>query len=382
MKASRMLTLIACLGLAPILAFGQNAQVRTDAKTVEGEGKTKTTVTVEIDVKTPAAPAGAPDRSAILVLRANSAPATSFASLLSAKLASRSAASGVSVSPTENAAQTESQMIVESRGRGAHYLIDVTVAQFSTATATILGQDQRRMAATLAWRVIDVTGANSAVASGEAKDFSLNDPVLPVDEQSSALADSLAAKAGDAISAALGKAQTRNINDIAVPVSIVADELTFPGIVISKDNTLARSTENLQVKLSGFTLLVDGIAVGTVSGDEPIYLPEGLHMVAFQRNGFEPWSQRVRVTKNLKLNPVIRPDEAGLARWRSQIGYMQGLTMGAKLDEAQVARIKADAERLAQSGYRIDVRMDRKENVQSDVKVNAKELPEQKVIVK
>ncbi len=382
MKASRMLTLIACLGLAPILALGQNAQVRTDAKTVEGEGKTKTTVTVEIDVKTPAAPAGAPDRSAILVLRANSAPATSFASLLSAKLASRSAASGVSVSPTENAAQTESQMIVESRGRGAHYLIDVTVAQFSTATATILGQDQRRMAATLAWRVIDVTGANSAVASGEAKDFSLNDPVLPVDEQSSALADSLAAKAGDAISAALGKAQTRNINDIAVPVSIVADELTFPGIVISKDNTLARSTENLQVKLSGFTLLVDGIAVGTVSGDEPIYLPEGLHMVAFQRNGFEPWSQRVRVTKNLKLNPVIRPDEAGLARWRSQIGYMQGLTMGAKLDEAQVARIKADAERLAQSGYRIDVRMDRKENVQSDVKVNAKELPEQKMIVK
>ena len=382
MKASRMLTLIACLGLAPIFALGQNAQVRTDAKTVEGEGKTKTTVTVEIDVKTPAAPAVASDRSAILVLRANSAPATSFASLLSAKLASRSAASGVSVSPTENAAQTESQMIVESRGRGAHYLIDVTVAQFSTATATILGQEQRRMAATLAWRVIDVTGTNSAVASGEAKDFSLNDPVLPVDEQSSALADSLAAKAGDAISAALGKAQTRNINDIAVPVSIVADELTFPGIVISKDNTLARSTENLQVKLSGFTLLVDGIAVGTVSGDEPIYLPEGLHMVAFQRNGFEPWSQRVRVTKNLKLNPVIRPDEAGLARWRSQIGYMQGLTMGAKLDEAQVARIKADAERLAQSGYRIDVRMDRKENVQSDVKVNAKELPEQKVIVK
>jgi hypothetical protein len=382
MKAPRILTLIACLGLAPIFALGQNAQVRTDAKTVEGEGKTKTTVTVEIDVKTPAAPAVASDRSAILVLRANSAPATSFASLLSAKLASRSAASGVSVSPTENAAQTESQMIVESRGRGAHYLIDVTVAQFSTATATILGQEQRRMAATLAWRVIDVTGTNSAVASGEAKDFSLNDPVLPVDEQSSALADSLAAKAGDAISAALGKAQTRNINDIAVPVSIVADELTFPGIVISKDNTLARSTENLQVKLSGFTLLVDGIAVGTVSGDEPIYLPEGLHMVAFQRNGFEPWSQRVRVTKNLKLNPVIRPDEAGLARWRSQIGYMQGLTMGAKLDEAQVARIKADAERLAQSGYRIDVRMDRKENVQSDVKVNAKELPEQKVIVK
>jgi hypothetical protein len=288
----------------------------------------------------------------------------------------------VSISPTENANQTESQMIVEARGRGANYLIDVTVAQFSTATATILGQDQRRMAAALAWRVIDVSGANSAVASGEAKDFSLNDPIIPTDEQSSALADSLAIKAGEAIASALGKAPSRNINDIAVPVAIVADELSFPGLVIGKDNVLRRSAENLQVKLTGFTLIVDGITIGTVSGDEPLYLPEGLHMVAFQRNGFEPWSQRVRVTKNLKLNPVIRPDEAGLARWRSQIGFIQGLTMGSKLDDAQVARLKADAQRLTQSGFKVDLKVDNKQESKSDVKVNAKELPESNVIIK
>lgn len=378
MKALRLLTLIASLALTPILSLGQNAEVKTDSKTVEGGGKTKTTVTVEIDVKTPVAS----DRSGLLVLRSNSATATSFAALLSAKLSSKAASSGVSISPTENANQTEAQMIVEARGRGANYLIDVTVAQFSTATATVLGQDQRRMAATLAWRVIDVSGANSAVASGEAKDFSLNDPIIPTDEQSSALADSLAAKAGEAIAAALGKAPSRNINDIAVPVAIVADELSFPGLVIGKDNVLRRSAENLQVKLTGFTLIVDGITIGTVSGDEPLYLPEGLHMVAFQRNGFEAWSQRVRVTKNLKLNPVIRPDEAGLARWRSQIGFIQGLTMGSKLDDAQVVRLKADAQRLTQSGFKVDLKVDNKEDNKSDVKVNAKELPETKVIVK
>jgi hypothetical protein len=378
MKALRLLTLIASFALAPILSLGQNAEVKTDAKTVETGGKTKTTVTVEIDVKTPVAS----DRSAIVVVRANSDAAVSFGSLLIAKLSSKAAASGVSVSPTENPKQTESQMIVEARGRGANYLIDVTVAQFSTATASILGQDQRRMAATLAWRVIDVTGANSAVASGEAKDFSLNDPIIPADEQTSALADVLAAKAGDAIAAALGKAPSRNVNDIAVPVSIVADELSFPGLVIDKDNVLRRSAENLQVKLTGFTLIVDGIAVGTVSGDEPIYLPEGLHMVSFQRNGFEPWSQRVRVTKNLKLNPVIRPDEAGLTRWRSQIGFVQGLTMGSKLDDAQIARLKADAQRLSQSGFKVDLKVDNKADTKSDVKVNAKELPESNVIVK
>lgn len=117
-------------------------------------------------------------------------------------------------------------------------------------------------------------------------------------------------------------------------------------------------------------------------GDEPLYLPEGLHMVSLQRNGFEPWSQRVRVNKNLKLNPVIRPDEAGLARWRGQIAFMQGMTMGSKLDDAQIARIKADAQRLTQSGYKVDVKVERKSDDKSDIKVNAKELPENNVIIR
>ncbi len=362
--------------LCPVLA--QNTQVQTNTKTEEAGNKSKTTVTVEIDVKQPQAS----DRSGLLVMRASSPNALAFANLIGPKLSSKASSTGVSVSPTENAVQAEAQMIIEARGRGASYLIDVTVAQFSTATATILSQEQRRMAATLAWRVIDVAGANSAVASGEAKDFSLNDPIIPADEQSSALADSLAAKAGEAIAAALSKAPARNINDIPVPVSIVADELSFPGLVIGKDNVLRRSNENLQVKLTGFTLVVDGITVGTVSGDEPLYLPEGLHVVSLQRNGFETWTQRVKVTKTLKLSPVIRPDDAGLARWRDQIAFMQGMTMGSKLTDAEIQRIKGDAKRLAESGYKVDIKVDRSSDDKSEIKVNAKELPENNVIIR
>lgn len=371
---SSIFALIASVCLLP----AQNTQVQTNTKTEEAGNKSKTTVTVEIDVKQPQAS----DRSGLLVMRASSPNALAFANLIGPKLSSKASSTGVSVSPTENAVQAEAQMIIEARGRGASYLIDVTVAQFSTATATILSQEQRRMAATLAWRVIDVAGANSAVASGEAKDFSLNDPIIPADEQSSALADSLAAKAGEAIAAALSKAPARNINDIPVPVSIVADELSFPGLVIGKDNVLRRSNENLQVKLTGFTLVVDGITVGTVSGDEPLYLPEGLHMVSLQRNGFETWTQRVKVTKTLKLNPVIRPDEAGLARWRDQIAFMQGMTMGSKLNDAEIQRIKGDAKRLAESGYKVDIKVDRSSDDKSEIKVNAKELPENNVIIR
>ena len=374
---SILCTLIAISAtLSPVLA--QNTQVQTNTKTEEAGNKSKTTVTIEVDVKQPQPS----DRSGLLVMRASSQNAAAFANLIAPKLASKASGSGVSISPTENAAQTEPQMIIEARGRGAVYLVDVTVAQFSTATATVFGQEQRRMAATLAWRVIDVTGANAAVASGEAKDFSLNDPVIPADEQSSALADSIAAKAGEAIAAAFTKAPARNVNDIPVPVSIVADDLSFPSIVIDKDNIVRRSPESLQVKLTGFTLVVDGITVGTVSGDEPLYLPEGLHTVSLQRNGFEPWTQRVRVNKNLKLHPVIRPDDAALTRWRGQISYLEALKIGTKLTDAQVARVRAEAQMLAQSGFKMDVKVDSKTDEKSDTKVDAKKLPDSTVIIR
>ena len=374
---SILCTLIAISAtLSPVLA--QNTQVQTNTKTEEAGNKSKTTVTIEVDVKQPQPS----DRSGLLVMRASSQNAAAFANLIAPKLASKASGSGVSIAPTENAAQTEPQMIIEARGRGAVYLVDVSVAQFSTATATVFGQEQRRMAATLAWRVIDVTGANAAVASGEAKDFSLNDPVIPADEQSSALADSIAAKAGEAIAAAFTKAPARNVNDIPVPVSIVADDLSFPSIVIDKDNIVRRSPESLQVKLTGFTLVVDGITVGTVSGDEPLYLPEGLHTVSLQRNGFEPWTQRVRVNKNLKLHPVIRPDDAALTRWRGQISYLEALKIGTKLTDAQVARVRAEAQMLAQSGFKMDVKVDSKTDEKSDTKVDAKKLPDSTVIIR
>ena len=113
-------------------AFAQNTQVQTNTKTEEKGSKSKTTVTVEIDVKQPQVS----DRSGLLVMRASSPNALAFANLVGPKLNSKAASSGVSISPTENAVQAEAQMIIEARGRGATYLVDVTVAVLNCATVT------------------------------------------------------------------------------------------------------------------------------------------------------------------------------------------------------------------------------------------------------
>lgn len=357
---SRILALFS----ACFLTLSALAQVVKTETTTASDGKSQATVTVQVNVlPSEAKPAAGPaeDRSGVVVVRGSSPEAVAFGALLGPKLTAKAASTGVSFSPIEDAKAGEPAMIVEVRNRGSNYLLDVNVGSFSSVTADVFGQRQRRMAASVSWRLIDVSGANSAIASGESKEFSLSDEFFPAVEQSSALADVLASKAGMEVAQALTKVSAKKINDINVPLAIIADELTFPGIVVGGDHVVRRTDEPLQVKLTGFTVLVDGIAVGTVSGSEPIPLPEGLHVVEFQRNGFEPWKQRVRVNKGLSLKPVIRPDAAGLERWKSQIGFMQGLSTGSKLTDAQVTRLKAEAESLSKSGFRVDLKVDAKE---------------------
>ena len=304
------------------------------------------------------------ERSAILIVRGFSGDATYFGGLLGPKVSSKASATGISVSPVEVKQATEKEMINEARSRGANYLVDVAVANFSSTSAEVFGQKQRRMAATLAWRIIDITGANVAVASGEAKDFNLSDTILPDTEQSSNLADSIATKAGVEIANALKGSTAKAPNEVATPIVIIADELSFPSIVVGKDYIVKRSKENLQVKLSGFTVVVDGIVVGTTDDGTPVNLPVGLHDISLERSGFSEWKQRVRVVPGLSLRPVIRPNPQSLVAWREQIQFLQDLAAGAKLTDAQVELVKGKAQELRNSGYRVDI------------KVDANELPE------
>lgn len=300
------------------------------------------------------------ERSALLVVKGFSGEAVYFGGLIGPKISAKASSSGISVSPVELKAATQKEMINEARGRGADLLIDIDVANFSSTNVNILGQKQRRMSASLSWRIIDISGANSAVASGETKDANLSDEVLPDTEQSANLADSIAVKAGLEIANALKESTAKIIKEVSVPIIITADELSFPTIVVGKDHVLQISKQNLQVNLTGFTILVDGIVVGTTDEGAPVNLPVGLHDISLERNGFSEWKQRVKVSPGLSLRPVIRPTVQSIATWRDQVKFIQDLTDGAKLTDAQVELINAKAQELRNSGYRVDIKVDAK----------------------
>ena len=56
----------------------------------------------------------------------------------------------------------------------------------------------------------------------------------------------------------------------------------------------------------------------------------------------------------------ITADE--LERWRQMTLFLTRLQAGAKLTDAQIKVLEGEAARLAASGYRVDVKVDTKEN--------------------
>jgi len=198
------------------------------------------------------------------------------------------------------------------------------------------------------------------VASGETKDANLSDQIIPESEQSASLAESLAAKAGLEIANALKESKAKIIKEVSVPIVIIADELSFPTVTVGKDNVLQVSKDSLQVKLTGFTILVDGIVVGTSDDGVPVNLPVGLHDISLERNGFTEWKQRVKISSGLSLRPVIRPSAQSIATWREQVKFIQDLVDGSKLTDAQVELINARAQELRNNGYRVDIKVDTK----------------------
>lgn len=316
--------------------------------------------------QTPASPA----RSAALVTRSLTEAGAGLAAQVSPRLAARASGEGVAVVVSDPAAGDERQQMLAARARGATLLIEAKVTSFAVTNATLLGEERRRMSATLSWRAMDIAGDTALVGSGQSTETSLSDAALPAEEQASALAGALAEKAGSQLAASLAAWKPAVVARLAVPVRILADGLSLPSLTVGADFRVTRGKEEIPLEMAGFTLTCDGVVVGTVPSERPPELPRGLREVTLSRGGFETWTGRVDVREGLRLEPAIRPTAEGLARWRDQLAFLRGLEDGAKLTDAEAARVRAAAEMLRNSGFRTNI----------DVKVDAKELPETVVV--
>ncbi|MEI7946300.1 MAG: PEGA domain-containing protein [bacterium] len=97
---------------------------------------------------------------------------------------------------------------------------------------------------------------------------------------------------------------------------------------------------------------VDGITLGTTPCTTP--MTPGLHKVRFTRKGYDDVSMTVKPMQDMSLAVSMRMTEGESGRLRETIDFMHKITMERELNQAQVERLKGEAQMLRQSGFKID----------------------------
>jgi hypothetical protein len=105
------------------------------------------------------------------------------------------------------------------------------------------------------------------------------------------------------------------------------------------------------------TVALNGVVIGSTPGK--LSGPAGLSTLSLSRQGFKDWQGFVNLSQGFKLNVALQMDDEGLARWKDDLDFLQGLKNSAKLTDAEVQRIQGIAQKLRQSGYRVDVTADK-----------------------
>lgn len=139
--------------------------------------------------------------------------------------------------------------------------------------------------------------------------------------------------------------------------------LSIPDVGLAKDNTVVVGKDKLEVQALDVTVELDGVVAG--SAPSTFKAPPGLHKLRLSREGFTPWERTINVVEGQKLKVALQMSDAGYQRWKDNTAFLQSLENGKKLTDAEAERIRGEAQKLRQSGYKVDVK--------DDVKVDTKE---------
>lgn len=166
------------------------------------------------------------------------------------------------------------------------------------------------------------------------------------------VADGLAAKAANFKPAALpGRVE---ISIAAGVKDLQGNEISLPDIRITEDNQLVKGDRTLPVQASA-TIEMDGFALGTTPAKIKV-LP-GAHKLRLTRPGFDDVELTINATEGLSLSPTMQMSAAGYARWKDIRTFLNALDMSRLLTDARAEEIRGNAQRLRQSGFLVDFRV-------------------------
>lgn len=148
------------------------------------------------------------------------------------------------------------------------------------------------------------------------------------------------------------------ISIAAAVKDLSGNEITLPDVRLNENNQLVQGDKSIPVQASA-TIEIDGFAMGTTPARLKVF--PGAHKLRLTRPGFADVELTINATEGLTLTPTMQLNEEGYRRWKDIREFMDKLDTNRKLTDARVEEIRGNAQRLRQSGFLVDYRVNTKE---------------------
>lgn len=132
---------------------------------------------------------------------------------------------------------------------------------------------------------------------------------------------------------------------VQLPVSI-------PDVRLTADNTAMIGKERIPVLALNVMVELDGAGIG--STPQTFKVPPGLHKIRLRRDGFKDFEGNITVFQGQTFNITLQMTDAGYQRWKDNTSYLNSIETGKKLTDAEVVKLKAEAESIRKS-YKVEV---------------------------
>jgi len=305
---------------------------------------------------------------------------------------------GAGETPRNTTGTTEDRKLMDNstvlrmaQNTGADYVLVVTLDSLASETRAYnnadLGVKTKNKVYTLraAYKLLDggtggMLGGLPVKASRTIRES--GEMTIDVSDLSAELMEQAATQiAKDMLKKADSFRQASSVGEIEVAIHCAArdlqgNELSLPDIRLTEGNRLATSTSSLPVQVVA-NIEVDGLVMGSTPAT--IKIKPGIHKLRLTRAGFEDAVMTIKASAGMELEATMQMSADGFARWMASRAFLNALDKDRALTDATVELIRADAQRLRQSGFRIDHRSDVKADHKSDVKIDAKEMPDIKI---
>lgn len=148
-------------------------------------------------------------------------------------------------------------------------------------------------------------------------------------------------------------------------LSCSMQDMTVPEVIKDESGEYILSANRYKLETLAVTVELDGVVIGSAPGEFQA-LP-GLHKIRLTREGFEDWERTISVREGQILNVALTLTPEGRAYWLQMADFFARLKRDERIAEADAELIRGVAQKMRQSGIRIDKKV--------DVKVDTTDAP-------